>query len=44
MQPGPGSPFEVVETELFLELLVCLLADPARLDRASQILDRGVGW
>lgn len=44
MQPGPGAPLEVVETKLFLELLVCLLADSARFDRAGQIPDWGVGW
>lgn len=38
MQPGPGAPLEVVETEFFLELLMRLLADPARLDRPARSL------
>lgn len=33
MQPDPGATLEVVEAEFFLELLMRLLADPARLDR-----------
>lgn len=28
----PRSPFEVIKAELFLELLVSLLADPSRFD------------
>ncbi|WP_246733504.1 hypothetical protein [Methylobacterium sp. BTF04] len=36
MQPGPGPSLEVIEAEFFLELLVGLFADPARLDRACQ--------
>ena len=36
MQPGPGASLEMVEAEFLLELLVGLLADPARLDRACQ--------
>jgi hypothetical protein len=31
----PGSAFEVIEAEFFLELLVGLLADPSRLDRGG---------
>ena len=42
VQPFPGSPFEVVEAELFLELLMGLLADPPRFDGAGQLLDRRV--
>jgi len=33
----------VIKTELFLELLMRLLADPARLDGTGNILDRHVG-
>ena len=33
----------MVEAEFFLELLVSLLADPARLDRRGQCLEIGVG-
>ena len=36
MQPRQGAPLEVVEAEFVLELLVGLLADPARLDRVGQ--------
>src|SRR3984885_2827811 len=38
-QATPGSAFEVVETEFFLELLVGLLADPSRLDRGGERLE-----
>jgi hypothetical protein len=34
MQALPGSTFEVIETELLFQLLVSLLANPARLDGA----------
>jgi len=34
----------MVEAEFLLELLVSLLADPARLDRRGQRLEIGVGW
>ena len=43
MQTMPGSAFEVVEAEFFLELLVGLLADPSRLDRGGERLEVGVG-
>ena len=33
----------MVEAEFFLELLVSLLADPARLDGRGQCLEAGVG-
>jgi hypothetical protein len=33
----------MVEAELFLELLVSLLADPVRFDRRGQCLEIGVG-
>jgi hypothetical protein len=36
MQPDPGPSLEVIVAELFLELLVGLLADQAPLDRAGQ--------
>ena len=42
MKASPGAAFEVVEAEFFLELLVSLLADPARLDRCGQRLEIGV--
>src|SRR5687768_11077993 len=43
VEPGPRAALEVVQAEFFLELLMGLLAYPARLDRAGQSLDRGVG-
>ena len=36
MQSGPGSPLEVAEAEFILELLMHLLAGPARLDSGCQ--------
>lgn len=36
MQTAPGSPFEVVEAELFLQLLVGFFADPECLDGGGQ--------
>lgn len=36
VQAGPGAALEVIEAKFLLELLVGLLADPARLDRAGQ--------
>jgi hypothetical protein len=41
VKSGPGSSFEVIEAQFFLELLMRLLANPARLDRAGESLDRG---
>src|SRR5215217_5679050 len=41
MQPGPGPAFEVAKPELLLELLVHLLARPARLDGGDQPAQRG---
>lgn len=35
MQPRPGPSLEVIEAEFFLELLVGLLADPARFVRTG---------
>ena len=40
MQTCPRPPFEVVEAELFLELLMRLLADPTCLDGAGEHLQR----
>ena len=42
VQPGPGSALEVVEAEFLLQLLVGLLAGPARLDRRRKHLEGGV--
>jgi len=42
MEACPGSAFKMVEAELFLELLVRLLANPARLDGAGDIPDRRI--
>jgi hypothetical protein len=39
----PRSPLEVIEAELFLQLLMSLLADPAGLDGTGQLLERCVG-
>ena len=36
MQTLPGSAFEVIETEFLFQLLVSLLANPARLDGGRQ--------
>jgi hypothetical protein len=44
VKPMPGSSLEVIKPELFLELLMGLLANPARLDGAGERLDRRVGW
>src|SRR5690348_10292282 len=41
MQPGPGPSFEITEPELLLELLMHLLARPARLDAGGQPPPRG---
>ena len=40
VQPAPAAALEVVEPQLVLELLVQLLADPARLDQGGQGLER----
>lgn len=42
METGPGSPFKMVEAKLFLQLLMGLFANPARLDGGGDILDRRV--
>lgn len=34
----------MVETELFLELLMRLFADPSGLDGGGERLEAGVGW
>ena len=36
MEAMPGAAFEVVEAEFFLELLMRLLADPARFDGGGE--------
>ena len=36
VQPRPGASLEVAETEFLFQLLMRLLADPARLDRSRQ--------
>src|SRR3954468_25061902 len=41
MQADPGAALEVAEPELLLELLVHLLARPARLDGSGQPAQRG---
>ena len=43
VQPGPGPPLEVVEAELFLQLLVRLLAGPPGLGRRREGLQRRAG-
>ena len=43
MQPAPGAALEVVEPELFSELLMGVLAHPTRFDRGGQLLQRCVG-
>jgi hypothetical protein len=43
VQARPGAPLEVVEPQLPLELLVRLLAYPARLDQRRQLLERRLG-
>ena len=42
VQAGPGPALEVTQAQLLFELLVRLLADPARLDGSSQRPQRGV--
>lgn len=42
MEACPETAVKMVEAKLFLELLVCLLADPARLDGAGEIPDRRI--
>src|SRR5688572_206685 len=43
VQPRPGPALEVIEAELLLELLVGLLAGPARLDRGGERLQGRAG-
>src|SRR5215217_3635432 len=38
MQPGPGAPFEVVEPQFLLELLMRLLANPSCLEGGGERL------
>src|SRR5437868_2832181 len=44
VQTMPGPSLEVIKPELFLELLMGLLANPARRDGAGEHLDRRAGW
>jgi hypothetical protein len=37
MKALPGPALEVIETEFFLQLLVCLLANPSRLEVAARV-------
>ena len=39
----PGSPFEVIEAKFLLELLMGLLAEPARLDGGGEDFQRRLG-
>ena len=41
-QALPGSPFEVIEAELFFHLLMGLLTNPARLDGGGERLKIGI--
>src|SRR3712207_933659 len=43
VRAGPGAPLEVAQAEFLLELLVRLLADPARLDGSGQGAQRRPG-
>jgi hypothetical protein len=43
MKTSPGSSLKVVQTQLFLELLMGLLTDPPGLDGPGDLLDRGIG-
>ena len=42
MKALPGSTLEVIEAEFFLQLLVCLFADPSRLNRGRQSAQVGL--
>ena len=44
MEPLPRSALEVIETEFFFQLLVSLLANPARLDCGRQGAQVSLGW
>ena len=41
VQAEPAAPFEVIEAEFFLQLLMGLLAHPPGLDRRSKRTQRG---
>ena len=43
VQSGPGSTFEVIEAEFFLELLMRLLTDPSGFDRGGERFEARVG-
>lgn len=42
VQSGPASFFEVIQPQFFIELLMRLSANPARLNRARESFDWGV--
>ena len=44
MKALPGSPFEVIETEFFFELLMSLLANPSLFDGRRQGAQSGLSW
>lgn len=44
MQAQPTAPFEMIESEFFLHLLVGLLTHPPRFDRRRQRTERCSGW
>jgi hypothetical protein len=43
VQAGPGAALEVIEAEFLLQLLMRLLAGPARLDGSRQDLQLHIG-
>ena len=43
VQAAPAPPLVVVQAQFLLELLVRLLAAPARLDSGSELLEAGIG-
>lgn len=43
VEPRPGPTLEVVEAEFLLQLLVCLFAHSARLDRCREGLEISIG-
>ncbi|GAA0603228.1 hypothetical protein GCM10009416_46160 [Craurococcus roseus] len=43
VQPGPGAPLEAAQAQFLLELLVRLLANPARLDGGGEGAQRRPG-
>jgi len=43
VEAEPGAPLEVVEPDLFFQLLIVALHSPAELGQANQFLEWGVG-